>query len=138
MNEKHPLNYSIEIEQSMSFYCLMNHCRWLPGSAFSTTKPVDVNKKFIKNFHLPPKVLCVCLNNHKQDCYIDTLATVYPGQAITVMLSVNETALTTANLQATHYWKTENSITITAEINKNQVPPTTCRLLTELSYTDSI
>ena len=123
----------------MSLYYLMNHCRWLPGSAFSTTKPIDVNKKLIKNFHLPPKVFCVYLNQ-KKDCYVYTLATIYPGQTITVMLSVNKTVLGTENLQTSHFWTTatnnidsekEEGIVITAEINYDTVPPTSCRLLSE-------
>ena len=44
------LNYSIEMGKDMSIYYLMTHCRWLSGSAFTTTKPIDVNEKFIKSF----------------------------------------------------------------------------------------
>ena len=101
-NGKH-LNFSIEIDKDMSVYYLMTHCRWLPGSTFLTSIPIDVNKRFVKNFHLPPKVLFVCINESEQECYTDTLATVYPGQSITVMLLINETAIYERN-EPTRYF----------------------------------
>ena len=126
------LNFSIEIDKDMSVYYLMTHCRWLPGSAFLTSRPIDVNKRFVKNFHLPPKVLCVCINESGQDCYTDTLATVYPGQSITVMLLINETAIYERNKPTRYFWvtasKEDDGTKVTVEMNKNEVPPTACRL----------
>ena len=26
------------------------HCRWLPGSAFNSTKPIDINSRLISTF----------------------------------------------------------------------------------------
>jgi len=110
----------------------MTHCRWLPGTAFNTTRPIDVNKKIVKNFHLPLKVLCVC-NDSKQDYYTDTLATVYPGQSITVMLSVNKTLYRLE--KPPYFWNSKNSVlvkengtNVTIQMNDNEVPPTACKL----------
>ena len=87
------LNFSIVIDKNLPEHCLMTHCRWIPGSAFNTTRPIVVSKRMIKNFPLPPKVLCVCSKDSKPDCYTDTIATVYPGQLLTVMFSLNHTML---------------------------------------------
>ena len=134
------LSYSIEIDQDMPLYYLLNHCRWLPNSAFFATRPVDVNKNIIRNFHLPSKALCVCQNDNKQNCYIDTLASVYPGQSITVLLSVNDTTLRDTRLQGHVYFTknnidSKNGITVTVEVN--EVSPTACKLAvpTEISQT---
>lgn len=134
------MNFSIEVDKDFPINYLMTHCRWLPGSAFSTTQPTVVNRKFIKNFHLPPKVLCICNNNNEKDCYTDTLASVHPGQSITVKLSINETILNDQPIQTAGYWAKKEKFnskytTIAVEMNEEKVPPTACRLakLTEVT-----
>ena len=138
-NAKH-LNYSIEINQGMPI--LMNHCRWLSGSAFFTTRPIDVNKEIIKNFHLPAKVLCACIKHNKPNCYADTLALVYPGQSVTVSFAVNETILSASRLRNGVYFpaygKDENGTIITVEMNDNEVAPTACKLATPTEATRAI
>ena len=126
------LNFSIVIDKTLPEHCLMTHCRWIPGSAFNTTRPVVVSKRMIKNFPLPPKVLCVCSKDSKLNCYTDTLATVYPGQLLTVMFSLNHTML---------YSEEESSYQIifpsveknygkivTVEMNDKRTSPTACKL----------
>ena len=127
-------NVSIEIDKDMQEYYLMTHCRWLPSSAFTTARPIDINKKLIKNFHVPPKVLCFCLNDSKQDCYTDTIATAYPGQSITVtvMLSVNRPYIPTSKFWDLSSTKM-NGTKITVVMNDNEVPPTSCKLGNTLS-----
>ena len=128
------LNFSVEIDNFMQNRYLLNHCRWLPGSAFTAAKPLDVNKRFINNFQLPPKVVCVCSNGGKQDCYVDTLATAYPGQLITVMLSVNKSAIRSSKeteVRSGLFAATstiENVTKVTVKMNDNEVSPTACRL----------
>jgi len=43
------LNCSIMLHNDRLIHALViTHCRWLPGSAFNSTKPIDVNKQIIK------------------------------------------------------------------------------------------
>ena len=126
------LNFSIVIDKDLPERCLMTHCRWIPGSAFNTTRPVVVSKKIIKKFPLPPKVLCVCSNDSKPDCYTDTLATVYPGQLLTVMLSLNHTMLYSKqkpSYQSIFPDVEENyGKIVTVEMNDKRISPTACKL----------
>ena len=47
------LNCTILFHNDIFIYSLLiTHCRWLPGSAFNSTKPIDVNKNvIIGDFH---------------------------------------------------------------------------------------
>ena len=126
----------------MPIYYLMNHCRWLSGSAFFTTSYVDLLiliKKLLKKFHLPTKVHCVCTSNNEPNCYADTLALVYPGQSITVSFAVNEAILGMTQLRNGIYFHTysrdENGTIITVEMNNNEVAPTACKLATPTEAT---
>ena len=69
----------------------LTHCSWLPQSAFSTSMPLEVNKKYIKyinksgTFDMLPqherqKTLCYCDTNNHYDCHKELLDPVYPGQ----------------------------------------------------------
>ena len=73
------------------------HCSWLPQSAFNTTMPLEVNKKYIKYInksgtfdmlpqHIRAKTLCYCIDNNHYDCNKELLDPIYPGQ--TMMLNI--------------------------------------------------
>ena len=45
------LDFSIVFQNDISKHNLMTaHCRWLPGSAFNSTKSIDINNKIIKSY----------------------------------------------------------------------------------------
>ena len=65
----------------------LTHCSWLPQSAFNTTMPLEVNKKYIKyinksgTFDMLPqhdrqKTLCHCDINSQYDCNKELLGSV--------------------------------------------------------------
>ena len=113
-------NYSIVFHNDRSIYSLKtSHCSWLPESAFNSTKPIDVNKKVIKSDLLlvQEKCICYCLNGTKSNCYIDTLATIYPGQKISLQMILSKEC------------SIESSIAvIRVELNDNILPLTACKL----------
>ena len=120
------MNFTIVFHNDISIHTLMTtHCRWLPGSAFNNTKPLDINNRLIKS-DLPlagyHKLICYCYND-TQDCSIDTLATVYPGQTISLSLVLNYLythILIDADFTYTHV--------LTVEINDDVLPPTACKV----------
>ena len=88
------LNFSILFHHDISINILRTaHCRWLPGSAFNTTKPVDINNRLI-NSDFPlvyDKLVCYCFYDKVRvvDCYSETLGNVYLGQTVFVLLGLN-------------------------------------------------
>ena len=119
------LNFSIVLHNDTFIHNLMTaHCRWLPGSAFNTTKPLDINKRLIES-DLPliyDKMICKCSCNHSLDCYTNILATVYPGQTISLSVALNF-RYTLINLDITN-----DAAIVTAEINEDVLPPTACKV----------
>jgi len=69
----------------------INHCVWLPGSAFNTTLPSDVNHWMItfinESFITVNKSLCYCSDKDHIDCLTDELGPIYPGQMLNIMLA---------------------------------------------------
>ena len=119
------LNFSI-VFHDISIHTLMTaHCRWIPASAFNTTKVIDVNMRLINSdFSLEyDKLLCYCHNNNTQDCSIDRLAVVFPGQ--TISLSLMYRTEFRDNLIDLDF--IQNYI-ITVEINDDVLPPTACKV----------
>lgn len=91
------LNYSIIINRNMctkvfNIKIKTVHCKWLPDSVFSTKMPYDVNSRIIQITSLTgerillkeTKFICYCTNDTHQDCSIDELGPVYPGQTLSV------------------------------------------------------
>ncbi|XP_065896231.1 uncharacterized protein [Dysidea avara] len=120
-----PLNYSIVLNNDRSadfFQHVMIHCYWLSGTAFTTTKPYDVYRKFIKSDHplfTHERVICSCINNSYPDCHTHVLATIYPGQTLTQQLALNQHQLRIFNSPSLIKIETEQSI----------VPETACNLV---------
>ena len=123
------LNFSVVSHNDISIHTLKTaHCRWLPGSAFNSTKPMDINKRLIKSYFTLAyeKLFCYCDNNDTQDCYTDTLTTAYPGQTISLPLVLN--------YKYKHFTEPIIDIDIiydhffTVEINDNILPPSACKV----------
>ena len=115
-----PLNYSIVISNDSSADYLeqaMIHCYWLPGSAFNTTSPYELYKRFVKTDQPPThgRLLCYCTNDSYQDCHTHVLATIYPGQVIRATLALNK-----------HYLHLTNGMI--AKLDQNFDQPTACKV----------
>ena len=111
------LNFSIVLHNDISIHNLMTaHFRWLPGSAYNTTKPLDINKRLIKS-DLPliyNKMICKCSCNHSLDCY--------PSQTTSLSVSlIFHYALNNLDI-------TNNAAIVAAEINEDVLPPTACKV----------
>ena len=126
------LNFSIVYHNDISIYTVMTaHCRWLPGSAFNSTTPIDINSRLISS-DLPleyDKIICYCHNNNTEDCSTNTLATVFPGQTISLSVMLYRTTsnddlvdLLYVDILLNRY----NIIMI--EINDDILPPTACKV----------
>ena len=97
LNENVRLNFSIIFNANQWVIPLsndnlvINHCIWLPGSAFNTTLPVDVNRHIItfvnESFIDVNKSLCYCSDKDQIDCLVDELGPIYPGQTLNIMLA---------------------------------------------------
>ena len=73
------------------------NCRMLPGSVFYKQSPIDVYKHFIhiqnnygQYLHLfDTGTLCYCSKEKIHDCYTSTMGPIFPGQTLTISLSIN-------------------------------------------------
>lgn len=98
------LNYSIIFDSNkaeMIYYLDRTiHCEWLPDAAFHDIEPKAVNQQFVHLTNQSSNLimkdyqsLCFCnmsTPNIKQDCYVDELKGIYPGQTITVYFALAE------------------------------------------------
>ena len=121
-------NFSIVYHNDRSIYTLMtSHCRWIPGSAFNSTKPIDINSRLISSdlslgYH---KLICYCYND-TQDCSrTETLATVYPGQTVSLSLVLHHLYFTYTDPEDIDF--TYNHV-LTVEINDDVLSPTACKV----------
>ena len=89
------LNYSILFTNN-SMTALTNakssHCSWDLSSAFQTSRPINVNHRFLifdNKFPKPSdKVVCIC-NNEQQSCQIEEIDFIYPGQNVSFCFGLN-------------------------------------------------
>ena len=73
------------------------NCRMLPGSTFYKQNPLYVYQQYIHfrndlgNFYFPfnTGILCYCLKEQSQNCFINTLGPIFPGQLLTIELCIN-------------------------------------------------
>ena len=124
------LNFSIVYHNDISIYTVKtSHCRWIPGSAFNSTKPIDINSRLI-NSDLPleyDKIICYCHDNNTEDCSINTLAAVFPGQTISLSVMLNYLYRTIHKYNSVDLDFLYNHI-IMVEINDDILPPTACKV----------
>ena len=80
------LNYSIIISNNNIleiFHSDMMRCSWGSHSAFSTSRPALVNRRFIAyNYSNKHKFICLCYKNKTKNCQDEDLGPYYPGQTI--------------------------------------------------------
>ena len=121
-------NNKVTSEQQSYNNLPITHCSWLPQSAFNTTIPLEVNKKYIKYINssgtfdlLPQKVqknrMCYCTTNISYDCYKDIFDPVYPGQTMTLNLYMDV-------IDIIGYESPNIVITVTNDVD--WLPPTAC------------
>ena len=121
------LNFSIVFHNDISIHTLITaHCRWLPGAAFNSTKPIDINNKIIKSYFplMYQKLICYCFNGKAQNCFTDKLAVVYPGQTISLSLILNLLYNTFKHRPL----EISKAYFLTVEINDDVLPSTACKL----------
>ena len=125
------LNFSIVFHNDIFIYSIMtSHCRWLPSSAFNSTKSMDINNRLIKSDRALAydKLFCYCDNNDTQDCYSETLSTVYPGQTISLSLALHyQYYLIEPDYPDNTPSYTDKRI-MAVEINKDVLPLTACKV----------
>ena len=69
----------------------LSHCKWLSTAAFCDINPGEINQQIIKidgkNWSHHNRI-CYCFQNGTNDCNIDVLGPLYPGQTIQVDLCI--------------------------------------------------
>ena len=73
---------------SFPSYYFTPHCQWIPNAAFYDYNPRDIYQQIIKihGQNLSYHEICHCPQNGNDNCSIDTLGPVYPGQTLQLEL----------------------------------------------------
>ena len=73
---------------SFPFYYFTPHCQWIPNATFYDYNPRDIYQQIIKihGQNLSYHEICHCPQNGSDNCSIDTLGPVYPGQTLQLEL----------------------------------------------------
>ena len=100
---------------SFSFYHFTPHCKWIPTAAFHDYSPNIIYQQIIKmnNQNFTYHKICHCTQNGSNNCSVDTLGSVYPGQILQVELC------TPCN---------DEPSTLYAEVNSIHLPDTACKV----------
>ena len=116
INDKYSIVFDSNYEVSGAKYAYkdlpLTHCSWLPQSAFNTTMPLKVNKRYIKYInksgtydmlpqHTRQKTLCYCDTNNHYDCNKELLDPIYPGQTIKFTIYAKTIGFNTSNMAIT-------------------------------------
>ena len=106
-------------------YHFTPHCKWIPTAEFHGYSPKVIYQQIIKT-DIPKFTyeICHCTHNGSNNCSVDTLGPVYPGQMLQVGLC------TPFN---------DKPSTLYAEVNSIHLPTSTCKVApqTEIIYTIS-
>ena len=122
------LNISIIFHNDISVHSLLTaHCMWIHGSAFTITRPIDINKRIIRSDRpLYNKIICYCFHDGTQDCSRDTLATIFPGQTVSLSLILNHQYPTYQHFLTDEFINYNHTFIV--EPNNNILPQTACKL----------
>ena len=84
------LSANIERQKKCSFpyYHFTPHCQWIPNAAFHEYSPRVIYQQVIKSHgqSLIYHEICHCPQNGSDNCSVDTLGPVYPGQTLQLEL----------------------------------------------------
>ena len=115
----------LEVVCLFPLYHFTPHCKWIPTAAFHGYSPKVIYQQIIKT-DIPKFTyeICHCTHNGSNNCSVDTLGPVYPGQMLQVWLC------TPFN---------DKSSTLYAEVNSIHLPTSACKVApqTEIIYTIS-
>ena len=124
---------SNEIQQSFldyldtTIYDLLSHCKWLPTAAFYGKNPSEINQQIIKidgkNWSHHNKI-CYCYQNGTNNCNIDVLGPLYPGQTIQVDLCIPD--------DTKHYY------TVYTETHAASLPNSACKIVHQNQYINKV
>ena len=89
------------------FYYFTPHCQWIPNAAFYDYNPSDIYQQIIKihGQNLSYHEICHCPQNGSDNCSIDTLGPVYPGQTLQLELCTpcnDESSIMYAEVSSIH------------------------------------
>ena len=131
-----PARYSLNIVENVCrsitkevclfpLYHFTPHCKWMPTAAFHGYNPKVIYQKVIKT-DIPKFIyeICYCTLNGSNNCSVDILGPVYPGQMLRVELCTPFNA---------------KPSTLYAEVNNIHLPTSACKVApqTEMIYTIS-
>ena len=110
---------------SFPYYHFTPHCYWLPTAAFHQYNPKVIYQQIINSDikHFTYHKICHCFQNGSNNCNIDTLGLVYPGQTLPVELC------TPCN---------DEPSTLYAEINNIHLPNSACKVAPQAQTTNII
>ena len=97
------------------FYHFTRHCKWIPTAVFYDQNPKIIYQQIIttNNQNFTYHKICHCIQNGSNNCSVDTLGPVYPGQILQVDLC------TPCN---------DEPSTLYAEVNSMHLPDTACKV----------
>ena len=110
------LSHSVQNQMCLFyFYHFTPHCKWIPTSVFYDQNPKIIYQQIIKinNQNFTYHKICHCTQNGGNNCSVDTLGPVYPGQILQVYL------YTPCN---------DEPSTLYAEVNSIHLPDTACKI----------
>ena len=107
------------------FYHFTPHCKWIPTAAFHGYNPKNIYQQIIKisNKNVTYHKICHCTENGSNNCSVDTLGPVYPGQMLRVDLC------TPCN---------DKPSTLYAEVNSIHLPTSACNIAPQTEVIDTI
>jgi len=127
-----PLHYSINVIENVyyerclfPFYYFTPHCQWIPTATFHNYNPWFIYQQVIKihdqniTFHK----ICHCSPNGTNNCNIDTLGPVYPGQILQIEICTP---------------RYDKPSILYADVNNIQVPRPACKVASQTEKINTI
>ena len=107
------------------FYYFTPHCKWIPNAAFHDYDPQVIHHQIINfnNQNFVKHKICHCAKSGSNNCSVDMLGPVYPGQILQVELC------TPCN---------DEPSTLYAEVNSIHLPDTACKIAPQINKANII